>query len=305
MSKLYQIIKTCVPKTVRRTVKSRLIKHLGVSSPQTPAKLPPADFRGLINDPTTALARANGSPVIINVPINRCRTFKELGFLATRDSANPFVMTVQWAQATRHDTYAGSPLERYYATVQFTTGAEKLGIDNGTLRTYPPLYVDAPWRNPPGEAVYQRRARTVRREVHGFGKSLTLNDGWRTYGPVTYSMGKFEFERLMLVTRSIVEAGYNVVDPNNHINAWLLLVEDGSWSVWIMDGLHRTCVLGALNFSEIPVLIQVANIVKRSGAEQWPAVQQGALTADEGRQVFDRIFAGHQPAAVTDVWPPV
>ncbi|TVP45512.1 MAG: hypothetical protein EA345_14120 [Halomonas sp.] len=285
-------------------MKRRLQKRLGVSGSSGSDKRPPADFRGLLNDPVAALARANGSPVIIDVPLSRCRTFQELGFLATPDSANPFVMTVQWAQKTGDNSYAGSPLEKYYATVQPTTGADKLGIDNASLRTYPPLHVDAPWRNPPGEAVYQRRARTVRREAQVYGKSLALSDGWRTYGPMTDSMGQLEFQRLMSVTRSIIEVGYDTLDPFNHINAWLLVADDGNWSVWIMDGLHRTCVLGALNFLEIPILIQGVNIINRADADDWPAVQQGALTAEEARQVFDRIFAGQQPDGIAAVWPP-
>lgn len=304
MSKLHQLLKACVPTTIRRSLKSRLKRRLGAAAVSKPAVLPPADFRGLIDDPLSALARGNGSPVIIEVPLSRCRTFQELGFLATADSANPFLMTVQWAQAEGHDTYAKSPLKQYYDTVQLATGADKLGLDNPKLRSYSPLHVDAPWRNSPGEAVYERRARTVRREAEAYGSDLTIKDGWRVYGPMTDSMGKFEFQRLLSVFSSIAANGYELVDFRSYPTGNLMLTEDQEWAVWIDDGNHRVSVLSILHYEKTPIVLNPLNTIRWSDAESWPAVQQGAMTAEEARQVFERIFSGRQPDAVAAVWPP-
>lgn len=304
MSRLHQLLKACVPNRIRRSLKSRLKRRLLALGSSNPPVLPPADFRGLIDDPLSALARGNGSPVIIEVPLSRCRTFQELGFLATPDSANPFLMTLQWAQVAGHDTYDKSPLKKYYDTVRLTTGADKLGIDSAQMRTYSPLHVDAPWRNPPGEAVYQRRARTVRREAKAYGKTLTINDGWRAFGPMTDSMGEFEFQRLLFISNSIAHNGYNISDFQSYPTGNLMLTGDNEWAVLIDDGNHRVSALGVYHYKRTPIILDPLKTIRRSDAASWPAVQQGAMTSEEARQVFDRIFSGRQPDAVAAVWPP-
>lgn len=304
MSRLHRFLKASVPYRGRRFLKSRLKKYLGALGTSNPPALPPADFRGLTDDPLAALARGNGSPVIIDVPLRRCRTFQELGFLAIAGSANPFLMTIQWLQETGHDSYVESPLKKYYDAVHLATGADKLGIDNLKLRSYSPLHVDAPWRNPPGESVYQRRARTVRREAEAYGKNLTIEDGWRAFGPMTDTMGEFEFQRLSFISGSIASNGYKVSDFRSYPTGNLMLTKNNEWAVLIDDGNHRVSALGVYHYAKTPIVLNPSKTIRWSDAESWPAVQQGAMTAKEARQVFDRIFAGRQPDAVAAVWPP-
>lgn len=312
MSILRKLYKTVTPITFRRLLRRR-VKALVFHGPYIS---PPSDFRGLIEDPVSALKRANGSRVIIDVPLSCCRSFKELGYEVTLDSCNPYVMTIRWARDMGRDSYKGSPMEMYYTIAQPAHGAEKLGIDSSKLREYPPLYVEVPWRSAPGEHVYQRRLKTVKREVSAFSKSLSqeevgtfstdlsIKDGWRHYGPMSDSMGCFEVRRLMHIYNSISANGYSVKHLDDHITGNLMLRENGHWSVLIDNGNHRIAAMANLQYKKVPIIINPSQVIRRSEVHKWPAVEQGIMTVEEAKEVFDRIFEGRQPPAISAVWPP-
>ena len=76
------------------------------------------------------------------------------------------------------------------------------------------------------------------------------------------------------------------------------------WAVWIDNGNHRVSAMASLQYEEVPIILRPRKTIRRSEADKWPAVREGVMTEEEAREVFDRIFEGRQPAAVSAVWPP-
>ena len=122
--------------------------------------------------------------------------------------------------------------------------------------------------------------------------------------PVSFEGVRIRLTRLL---KSIQKNGYYRHDGYNGDIGGYILVKDGKFVVMIITGQHRIAVLAALDFQTIAVRIgHLSNltVVRREEVHSWPGVQSSVFTIEEALQVFDRIFEGKQPLALTSVWPP-
>ena len=265
----------------------------------------PVDFRGLISDPLEALARTNGTWVLMNMPMHCLRGLKPIGFPCTLSSAHPFVLTAhQWLSGSIH-SYADSPLRAYYDRVQPAHGAAILGVGargaSAALLTSEPIATDFPWRAAPSRAVKSERLQWLQEDARQHGWKLDNPNAWIITGPMLLNDGQFEFERICRVTQSIQQLGYDPSQANGSSITGTLLHEGNDCAVVVDVGQHRIAALAALGYREVSIVLR-AQVVNPIWIDKWPGVREGAFTVDEAQAVFDRVLTGALPGAIAECW---
>ncbi len=266
--------------------------------------LGPKDCRRFEDNPLRAVRRYKGRGEIVEVPLQKCRTFGVIGFPPTPQSCHPYVLTAMDYLAGRLSGYAGSPLEAYYESVQPRTAADLLGLPGvAALQQSEALEGELPWISVSGPEVKKKREKLMASDSGEFGPSLTLDDGWNFIGPVSPAKAELEIQRILAVLGSIAKEGYRVRTPLDHV--WGFLLRDGEEYVAIIWGSeHRVPVLAALGYESVPLLFFPHRMADRCNVDAWPAVRTGMLRREDALQVFDRIMKGDLPEHVRTVWPP-
>jgi len=265
---------------------------------------PPVDLRNVTKDALEAYYRAPRSAgFVIDVNLDRMRTFGSLGFSCAPEGGSPFAKTLLAYEQGRCRTYQDSPLRRFYETWQPANLAETLLIvpaqAGDQLLGLPPIPWLVPWS---GGADWERwigQTRTqVARRTRRLGDGYALN---RFCGPVSERYGEMRLASLLKVYRSIRGGGYR---PASHIRA-NLLVREGECRVLISDGNHRAAALAAAGFDTIPVWVAGKDkygpsVVWRGDVSSWPVVRSGLLAQDQALAIFDRIFDANSPLPAWD-----
>ncbi|MNL59036.1 hypothetical protein D3C87_1827260 [compost metagenome] len=108
-------------------------------------------------------------------------------------------------------------------------------------------------------------------------------------------MAQQEFRRLTGIYDAIAREGYRRSDaPDGDIKGVVLVGGDG-FRVLVTAGHHRASALTALGKDTAPIRIDNP-VVRRSEAGAWPNVRSGLFSEAQALAVFDRLFAGAQPA---------
>lgn len=254
----------------------------------------PIDLRSAEIEPGVVLARRAARfdrGVVLDIPLERCRNSLGTAF----GEQEPYVATLR-RDATRR--YEGSLLEQFYAGCQPRTAAEALGLSADEapgLAALPAPAFTMPWRNESPEAMLRRRSEWLRQEAAALGLTLSLEDGYNHFGPVTATKGRLEMERLRRVEISVRRSGFQRHDGREgDVTGVLLMQRDGFWCVEIRAGQHRTAVAAALGLTSIPVRF-LGPPVKREDVDYWPQVVAGRITRDGAWRVFDRVMRGDPP----------
>lgn len=80
-----------------------LLRRAGLSVRRYPHR--PVDLRGKIDDPIAARYLVADKPVLLEVPLERCRGLAPLGFSLGPDTLHPFVVTVRALMENPHLSY--------------------------------------------------------------------------------------------------------------------------------------------------------------------------------------------------------
>lgn len=265
----------------------------------------PIDLRGSKIDPFEALRQHKARGVVVDIPLERCRTFGALGFPPTVLAGHPYVLAAADHLAGRIAAYTGSVLETYYETVQPRTAAALLGLPEdaaGTLGRMEAIEAELPWINVSGARVKNLRATFMESDSAEFDRPMGLEHGWSFIGPVSVEKGELELHRTRDIVDAIAREGYQVTSPADHVWGYLLRAGE-EYAALIWGGQHRVSALAALGYESIPLLLRPHRVAHRLHAEAWPAVTSGSLDRDQALQVFDRLMAGLPPREVEAIWP--
>jgi hypothetical protein len=281
----------------------RLASLLG----HTCRKPAPVDFRGVLSDPLEALRRADArQPVVLNVPLDRCRTLGVVAFPPTVLSGHPYVLTAQEYLAGNLRGYSGSPLQAYYESVQPETAVDLLDVPDEAgasgLRGIEALQANLPWLAAPGPDVKASRFRAMQADAAESGMNLKGEDGWNPIGPISPAKAEWEISRTIRIVESIRRDGYWKVPLDKHIPGYLLRWGT-RYCAMIWGGEHRMDALAALGYDHVPLLFYPQRFTDRASVKAWPGVVSAAFTCDQALYVFDRVFEWRQPRAVAAAWP--
>lgn len=254
------------------------------------------DLRDHTDSPLHATYLSPDGPFLIDVPGVQCRGLHSVAFPMAPCGAHPFIRTVRAIDAGLTD-YTNSPLYNYYARYRPETAAAALGIDRAIahpelLRA--PLAASLPWdhRSPAEAEAFWTMICERDYRAHGFG--LDFSDGWKAWGPLSDPAGSAEFTRLLRAYRSIRAHGYLRHSAHDGDIQGTILRHGDETRIMLDAGQHRAAVLTALGRAKLPVRLTPAT-VNRADAAHWPNVRRGIFSTRQALQVFDRVFAGHQP----------
>lgn len=259
------------------------------------------DMRGLNNDnPIVNSYYSKGRNFLIDVPLNKCRHFKFLGYSCTEDCDSPFISTLRKYSNLECNSYYGSPLEKFYDEFQPESVADIMGLSffpdlNEILKKTPPSGETAIWRSVSPAEQYILRKKQIEEDNLSHQHKLGAEEGEPFFGPVSERKGILEFNRLVKVYNSIRVNGYIPCKMGNHISG-IVLLDDENWSCLIVSsGQHRIASLAALGYKKVPIIIKnevPGGILRRSDVKYWPSVQNNLLTVEQALKVFDRIHKG-------------
>lgn len=256
-------------------------------------------------DPVSALYSSEGRDVLIEVPLQKCRTLNLSAFPPVKFGLSPFVQTIQDYYEQQNNKYDGSALREFYNRYSPQSAADLLGLANPSYRqfsTLPPSAAVVPWRTSCPDTEAATRTRQIEQENKEHGLRLASGHGDSLYGPVSDAKGELEFKRLIKIAASIRANGLKV-DRRGIDNVTVVALLSGSdWRLFVSSsGQHRLSALAALGFRTAVVQLRVregaGGLVRRCDADKWAAVRRGLLSECEALSIFDRLFNGHQPAS--------
>lgn len=309
--RLQSVLRRVLPKSLRDGGYTALARALGGLGFIPRASAGPVDFRGIDMDPSEALRRAADLPCLIDVRPEHLRNVGPVTgvvyFPCAKMMGNPFVETIkQYLQDPSLD-YGRSALRLYHQSFRPDTIAEAFGMeDDGRLHfllRQPPLLSFPPWVRPPltdYKAHLKRRQVNIDIENRKSGRKLGHENGHYGMGPVSDAKGALELRRLISITESIRNNGYQIQTGSEAVQAVVMRASE-HFRFLCANGHHRTSALAALGYTSIPVCPR-PGIVDRDDVMRWPGVEAGVFTPDQALHVFDMLFNGQPPDAALRWW---
>lgn len=298
LTNLYQ---TPLGTSIKRAVKS-LFRTVGYDLKRVD-DLKPVDLRDETADPRLfSYFGGQYRPLLIKVPTRRAASLSV--FPMDDKAGHPFVHAVDQARQSDHPRDAiRSVLTEYYDVVRPENAADWLGFDDQEvpkLADEPPWARVLPWK---GKTIEARRKAVIELspvESQNGGARLSIDHGWKTFGPVSEQLLEVEVNRLYSLLCSIRDNGFQRHDgETGDLTASILWRSEDEWKCKVSGGVHRACVLRALDYEMIPV--RLIRFVRPEDAEIWPNVQSGIFTAQQALRLFDRLIDGELPA-VAAAW---
>lgn len=288
---MLKFLKKSIPKRVKRFLNKELQKRINARI----LKLPPVDWTGIQINPIEAAIRTKRSPVLLEVPLAKCRGLRAMAFPCDAQSNHPFIVALLANDMTL--------LQQYFNLVQPATIGELFDIKSeNPIIQMPALSYVYPWDGMPSVSIRKYRKVFVSNETKRHGGSRKF-EGWHHFGPVSTGKVRLEFQRLTKIYESIKNNGYQRSDEPDGDIAGVLLLKDNDFRVVIQKGHHRIAALAALGYSDVPVRIGLSQIkfINVASVEEWPGVRSSIFTPREASQIFNRIYNGFQPA-VCEAW---
>lgn len=254
----------------------------------------PADLRKVTDNPIEAIYLAKNKPFVVEVEIEKCRSFFYSGYTYSKKNPNPAVKFLLDYKINNNKEYKESALEDYSSTWQPKTAAEVLGLsDKGAskIHSLPKTQFVYPWEGIKPDIREKRLKKIEFKYDNSVGETYKAEKGHKLYGPFDPDHMKVEIHRLLSVYNSIAENGYQRKESNDgDIKCHILINEKGDYALFVNVGTHRIAALSALGYDKVPVRITQA--IYRSDVKHWPKVKSGYFALDEALQVFDKIFIG-------------
>ena len=252
----------------------------------------PLDFREVTNDPRV-FNYYKFRPVLINAKIQHGR----IRFLSLSKDINPLVHAVKKGMVAK-DPFKEIKqcLKLYYNHVQPKSVYEWFDLnknDAPQLNQIPVFAAPDPWKISDIQQKKRSMEISSSKESKRYGAPLSIDHGDKLFGPVTGAKLDVEAKRLYDVYWSIKENGWLRNDSIDGDIEAIIFIDNDDWRWQVSRGLHRSVVLSALEWSEIP--IRVTKLVYRCDAAIWPNVLSGMYTKTGALKRFDKIFKGSPP----------
>lgn len=231
--------------------------------------------------------------VIVNMELKFGRGLEMFGLEKT--SIHPYIVASNKAltecEYSKRYEIIFSTLKKYYNLVKPKNIEEWLYFksNNKLLTDQPAWNTILPWENVSiQEKLIQRRACAIF-DNKEHGSNLTIESGWRSFGPMDDKLISLETSRLCNVLCSIEKKGYLRGGQNHDVGCVVLVSEDGEVR-WLTEngGQHRVATLSALGFTSIPV--RVWKIIYEKDIDVWPNVLNGNFTKQNASTIFKNIF---------------
>lgn len=265
----------------------------------------PIDLRALSNNPKSLhyLTKTNRQ-IIINTTFDKGRGLEI--FPLSYSSYHPYIMAVRYAyNSGDYQMGLRKILSRYYSTVQPQNTAEWFGFKKGEiplLDNEPAWLSLLPWENSSIDYKKHGRKECAIYDNKEHGSSIIIEEGWRSFGPVSADIIDIEVSRLYKLMISIEKNG--ILRDNGEggdIGAIVLMKEPDDYR-WIVEwgGQHRAAAISGMGYKNIT--IRVWQIVERKDVNLWPNVQSGVYTIKTALEIFDKIYNGTSLSGVTKNW---
>ncbi|MCD6007021.1 hypothetical protein [Halomonas sp. IOP_31] len=263
--------------------------------------MPPLDLRGLLDSPFEALSRANYQPVLVDIPLDRCRGLDLMAFSCSNDSNHPFITTLCDYLSGDARSYSESKLRGYYARFNPRSSAQYMGLvgECDDMFADSPLYALAPWLGVLSKSQRNHIIKFMRSDGKEHGATKFNKNDCIFFGPISRSRGELEFNRLIKLVKPMAEQGYIRNDNRDGDITGSLLIRDQEYSILVGRGQHRICSLAANGNTRAPIRIlpDKYNVIDRKESKSWPGVQHGMFSVNQAEELFDRVFEGRQPDA--------
>lgn len=252
------------------------------------------DFPLMVDDWTEALFRARGGKeTAFRCPLDLCIDVNGLNF--SRLGWHPFSAALEEYLSEPDKAYSGSILEAFYEKWQPLNARDALidrSVSPEIFSALPPhMLYHFPW----SARTLDEADRAVRTNMyndnleHGHGH-LNRQDSFQLkhHGPVSRTMGEFEYLRLKAVCDSIAQHGFS----RERGHARVLAIKRGMEFRFLSfgGGLHRTAAMRALGETHIPAFLQSLWFVDTDELHQWPQVRQGVWDAESASRYISHLF---------------
>jgi hypothetical protein len=270
-----------VPARARLGRTARLIQALERRT-RASVGLPPP----LVDTPERAWAR-RGALAAYRCPPQRCALV--IGLRVA--SWNPFVEAGRAILAGTSTRFPGSILQRYYDRFAPRNAAEAIaGFAEAppAFRHEPPIVAFcSPWESlTPTNVIDKVQAWTELDYVEAVGGALTLEDGFKYFGPVSPALGEAEFRRIEALALAMRRDGY--LRRCGAVHQVVLKRGDEYLAVMSGGGMHRTVVAAAIGLPTIPAYPR--QMVDVGDVASWPNVKSGLWSVGQARAYCDHLF---------------
>ena len=264
-------------------------------------KVFPQDVRNAGNDPRTLHYYTNDQ-VLLNAPIEKGYGLDH--YSVNSDGSHPFVRAAMAGLNSGQPRNAiRSILREYYNNIQPLDAAEWMGFsaeELPNLAGVPPWGRVYPWRSTTVEAMKKGIRATADLDNAQGGRALSIEHGWRSFGPVSNDIIEIETNRIYNLVEAVQRHGIKRDDrPGGDVGAIALVNDDGDWR-WLVEfgGEHRVPVFSALGYNEIPIRVRL--VIYRKDVSLWPNVFNGLYSKYAALEVFDRYFSAEVPEIASD-----
>lgn len=115
--------------------------------------------------------------------------------------------------------------------------------------------------------------------------------GIQSFGPVTKEKGELELNRLKSTYKSIYENGYQPDRFEGQIKGYFLK-HNNNYRFMITNGIHRTAILAALNFEQVPVMFEpnFPRVIDFNDIKNFPQVRNKVFSVNLTQKIFLSYF---------------
>lgn len=242
-----------------------------------------------------AYHKIHGNTVAFKCPLDKC--VHPLGWNYKKRGWTPHAHTSEKIATGAIKSYIKSPLHRYYQIWQPSNAGDVcpgLTFIRSEVRFLPGFAIRcSPWISAEADSYLEMIKSWFENdsEEH-YGRRLAVTEhGYKSYGPVTQTKGKVEFNRLSRLVSSLNGRGYrrdlggDVMVTILRRGTELRFLQNGS-------GYHRMAVMAALDFDWAPARFYPfsAPVVNIRDVVDWPGVRSGLWDKDEALKYFNHLF---------------
>lgn len=237
-----------------------------------------------INKIKTPFKKSLNEHQTIYIDINKCINIYSFSF-DPNNGWHFYVATLKQYISNPDISYDHTYITKYYRNFKPKNCYEAL-FDNSIIenRVYDELvHFRDPQNAPMPWTPYSRLPDNYKTNLHG-------------YGPKAREYKEKHFQKLVNLYLSIKEYGFNQNEfaSKNDFVRGIILKKQNDFKFLVLSGIHRTAVLSAIGYKEIPVnfyqglpfIVDIKNVLN------WPCVKLGIYSEETAKAVFNNYFYG-------------
>lgn len=232
--------------------------------------------------------------ILVELPISKARTLSGNNFFSLKKHHSVLALA---HVIENNSNNVENELFKYYQNVSIPINKEiknlsdMFGVELSKLKDLPPWLIVYPW----GDDKLENMSDFIKRvnistyvENMKRGIGVSASDGGSQYIFTSENRAKLEAKLISSLYHSFNKKGFdeqeNLKDPIGAI----LYVDNDKYAWMISGGIHRSCVLYAMNQEKITVRLK--GIIYKKDLNYWPNMKSGLFTEEEASKIFDRII---------------